>query len=81
MSIENVYDLVTVKKFALMCKCTVSNIYKLNKESKLDLVVIDGVCFVNKKKNEIFAIKKLVKKLKTVIKNEQKHNIVKKPSV
>ncbi len=81
-------NLLTVNNFAKMCDITPSFVYILEKRGKIELVMIDGVAFVDKEQYKSFAetksTKKALNKLKSLIKNkknEQKHNIAKKPSI
>lgn len=71
----DIEKLVTVKSFAKMCNVTTSFIYKLKEYGKIDFIVVDGVCFVDKVKYEFFSdvtsTRKLIKKLKHLIKSKQ----------
>lgn len=77
-------NLITIKNFAKLCDITPTFVYILQKRGKINFVVIDGVAFVDKELYKSFAEKKILKKLKSLIKNkknEQKHNIAKKSSI
>lgn len=46
----NIDDLKTVKNYALDRKVSTTYIYTLTKANRMDLVTIDGVQFIDKKK-------------------------------
>lgn len=58
INLINPETLQTVKNYALDKRVSPAYVYKLAKDKKIDLVMIDGVYFVDKVKYEIFPTRK-----------------------